>query len=99
MGQKRCPARARRANAPPLCLRTPHKTKKCGLMHALWGLLEAGWGEIVVREGQIQLQKKCGKLEGNCGKLQGNCSAITKPPEASRSNTFAQVALEPVQNS
>ena len=45
-----------------------------------------GGGGIAVRERQMQWRK----MAGNRGKLRENCGAVTKPPEASRSNTSAQ---------
>ena len=48
--------------------------------HGPWARRVGGGGGIAVREGQIQLRKIAGKCQKNCG-------AITKPPEASRSNT------------
>ena len=76
------------AHCPPLdtqcstsCGREAH-----GLRPTTFEQGAGGGGGIAVREGQIQLQKNCGKLREKCG-------AVTKPPEASRSNTSAQVWL------
>ena len=49
-----------------------------------------GW--VAIREGPIQLRKIAKKLRKNCEKLRKHCDAATKPPEASRSDTSAQVA-------
>ena len=46
-------------------------------------------GGVAIREGPIQL-RKIAKNCGNCGRLRENSGAVTKPPEASRSNTSAQ---------
>ena len=71
------------------------------LPHSLWltgtfltlfptALGAGGGGGGAVRARRIQLRKIAKNSEKIAGKLRKNCGAITKPPEASRSNPFAQ---------
>ena len=80
--------RHQRLSLGATCARRPSACQRLGVLYEFEG------GGIAIREGPIQLRKIGG---GNAKKemqklWEKNCGAGTKPPEASRSNTTAQVA-------